>query len=125
MKRIALLLIALTMLTGCAAPAVPATVTVTVTPATGLSADEFYNKVTGSTSGVPTAPVKTTPAIIPPTIATPAKTTATPTNDDIVYITKTGTKYHRAGCRYLSSSSIPIARSEAIKKYGACSVCNP
>lgn len=45
---------------------------------------------------------------------------------DIVYITKTGTKYHRAGCRYLSKSSIPITRQEAIARgYTPCSVCKP
>jgi micrococcal nuclease len=45
---------------------------------------------------------------------------------DIVYITATGTKYHRAGCSYLSKSSIPIERKEAIAKgYTPCSVCKP
>jgi micrococcal nuclease len=45
---------------------------------------------------------------------------------DIVYITKTGSKYHRAGCRYLSKSAIPITRQEAIAKgYTPCSVCKP
>ena len=46
--------------------------------------------------------------------------------NDIVYIINTGTKYHRAGCRYLSKSSIPIERKEAIAKgYTPCSVCKP
>ena len=42
-----------------------------------------------------------------------------------VYITKTGSKYHRAGCRYLSKSSIPISLSDAKSRYSPCSVCNP
>ncbi|MCD7843098.1 MAG: Ig-like domain-containing protein [Clostridiales bacterium] len=43
-----------------------------------------------------------------------------------VYITETGTKYHRDGCRYLSSSKISISRSKAVAQgYTACSVCNP
>lgn len=43
-----------------------------------------------------------------------------------VYITKTGTKYHTDGCRYLSQSKIAIELSDAIAKgYGACSVCKP
>lgn len=43
-----------------------------------------------------------------------------------VYITKTGEKYHQAGCRYLSSSMIPIALSAAkTRGYTPCSVCNP
>ena len=47
-------------------------------------------------------------------------------DDPIVYITKTGSKYHRAGCRYLSRSCIPIKRSVAIAQgYTPCSVCNP
>ena len=42
-----------------------------------------------------------------------------------VYITKTGSKYHSAGCRYLKKSSIPIDLKEAVKKYSPCSVCKP
>lgn len=42
-----------------------------------------------------------------------------------VYITKTGSKYHSAGCRYLSKSSIPISLSDAKDSYSPCSVCDP
>lgn len=42
-----------------------------------------------------------------------------------VYITKTGSKYHRDGCRYLSRSKIAISLSDAKKRYTPCSVCNP
>jgi len=43
-----------------------------------------------------------------------------------VYITRTGRKYHRAGCRYLRKSKIPISLKDAIKRgYTPCSVCNP
>jgi micrococcal nuclease len=53
----------------------------------------------------------------------------TPTQADentIVYITKTGTKYHSANCRYLSKSKIPITLKEAVERgYGPCSVCGP
>ncbi len=46
--------------------------------------------------------------------------------DPIVYITKTGSKYHSAGCRYLKSSCIPIKLSEAkARGYTPCSVCRP
>lgn len=45
--------------------------------------------------------------------------------EETVYITRTGKKYHRDGCRYLKSS-MPIGKKEAIEKgYGSCSVCNP
>lgn len=43
-----------------------------------------------------------------------------------VYITKTGSKYHCDGCRYLSRSCIPISLSEAKSEgYAPCSVCDP
>ena len=46
-------------------------------------------------------------------------------NSLTVYITKTGEKYHRDGCRYLSESKIPISLSNAKISYSPCSVCNP
>ena len=43
-----------------------------------------------------------------------------------VYITRTGTKYHRGSCRYLRQSKIKISRSKAIAQgYEACKVCRP
>lgn len=42
-----------------------------------------------------------------------------------VYITKTGAKYHRDGCRYLSKSKISISLPNAKSSYSPCSVCNP
>jgi micrococcal nuclease len=50
---------------------------------------------------------------------------ATAQGDEIVYVTRTGSKYHRAGCRYLSKSMIPMALKEAAQRYGPCSVCRP
>lgn len=44
--------------------------------------------------------------------------------DTKVYITKTGSKYHRSGCRYLSKSAIEIPLSRA-SAYEPCSKCNP
>jgi uncharacterized protein YceK len=53
-------------------------------------------------------------------------TTQQPTQMDIVYITQFGKRYHRAGCRYLQQSSIPISRSDAIARgYTPCEVCRP
>ena len=47
-------------------------------------------------------------------------------NAQTVYITKTGSKYHNDGCRYLSQSKISIDLASAISKgYGPCSVCKP
>jgi hypothetical protein len=43
-----------------------------------------------------------------------------------VYITKTGEKYHRSGCRYLSKSKIAISLANAkARGYTPCSVCRP
>ncbi len=44
----------------------------------------------------------------------------------IVYITNTGTKYHRDGCKYLIKSRIPILLSDACDEgYTPCSICDP
>lgn len=59
--------------------------------------------------------------------ATP-KPTETPVSKDsyTVYITRTGSKYHRDGCQYLRSSKIEIDKKEAIENgYTACSKCKP
>ena len=43
-----------------------------------------------------------------------------------VYITKTGKKYHRVDCKYLSKSSYSINLSDAkAKGYEPCKVCKP
>jgi hypothetical protein len=53
--------------------------------------------------------------------------TAQPTNQtQTVYITRTGKRYHRDGCRYLATSKIPISLKDAkAKGYTACKVCHP
>lgn len=49
---------------------------------------------------------------------------ASDTQSVTVYVTRTGEKYHRSGCRYLSNSKIPISLSNArASGYTACSVC--
>jgi micrococcal nuclease len=54
----------------------------------------------------------------------PLKATAKATGTEKVYVTASGTKYHRDGCRYLSKSAIPIARDDAVSQgYQPCSVC--
>lgn len=46
--------------------------------------------------------------------------------ENVVYITRTGAKYHRGSCRYLKYSSIPIQRKIAIRNgYAPCKVCRP
>lgn len=44
----------------------------------------------------------------------------------IVYITNTGSKYHKSSCSYLRQSKIQIDESKAIRQgYTPCSRCNP
>lgn len=46
-------------------------------------------------------------------------------NETIVYITNTGSKYHRASCSYLKSKNA-ITKEKAISQgYSPCSRCNP
>lgn len=53
---------------------------------------------------------------------TPALTQDTVT----VYVTRTGEKYHRSSCSYLSQSKIAISLEEAIEDgYTPCSRCDP
>ena len=45
---------------------------------------------------------------------------------DVVYVTRSGSVYHRDGCRYLDDSKIPMTLSEARGRgYEPCRVCNP
>jgi micrococcal nuclease len=45
--------------------------------------------------------------------------------DEVVYITKTGSRYHRAGCRSLAKSATPIRMAEVGTKYRPCATCDP
>ena len=43
-----------------------------------------------------------------------------------VYVTKTGKKYHRDGCRYLAQSKVKTTLKEAkANGYAPCKVCHP
>lgn len=50
---------------------------------------------------------------------------STATGATTVYVTKTGAKYHKAGCSSLAKSAIPMKLEEAVKKYGPCLNCKP
>ena len=45
--------------------------------------------------------------------------------EEQVYVTRTGKKYHRVGCKSLSRSQIPISLAKAKQLYGPCRRCNP
>ena len=52
--------------------------------------------------------------------------TASDTENYIVYITKTGSKYHKESCDSLSNSKIETTKQEAISQgYEPCKKCNP
>ncbi|MBV4450634.1 thermonuclease family protein [Clostridium tyrobutyricum] len=56
----------------------------------------------------------------------PTQTSTTDNKSMTVYVTKTGHKYHRAGCKYLARSQIPISLGEAESEgYTPCSICDP
>lgn len=48
-------------------------------------------------------------------------------NTESVYVTKSGTRYHKPDCQYVrnNNSSMPITIEEANKSYIPCKVCKP
>jgi hypothetical protein len=92
-------------------------------------------KVAGSKPPADNAPAPVAAASstsTPTPAATPALTTEAPTASAVnaavmetVYVTKSGDKYHKAGCRYLSKSAIPMSLKEAVSTRSPCSVCKP
>ena len=44
---------------------------------------------------------------------------------EVVYVTKSGSKYHAEGCRYLRESCREISLEEARADYEPCQVCRP
>ena len=60
------------------------------------------------------------------TVSANSTSSASNTKELTVYVTDTGSKYHRGGCRYLSRSKHAIDLSTAQSLgYDACSVCRP
>lgn len=77
------------------------------------------DQVKAKQNTAPSQPAATQPISTPPQ-------SQVQTKEATVYVTNTGKKYHRAGCRYLSKSQIPISLSDAkADGYGPCSKCNP
>ena len=67
-------------------------------------------------------------AVVVPVESTPSYTEDTANTAQVeitVYVTKTGEKYHSAGCQYLRQSKIAISLSDARASYSPCSKCNP
>lgn len=60
-----------------------------------------------------------------PAVSALSGATSTASNaSELVYFTRTGTKYHRASCRFAANGS-PTTLREATGRYGACAVCKP
>jgi hypothetical protein len=45
--------------------------------------------------------------------------------DTIVYVSKTGEKYHTESCSSLKKSKIAISLGKAVLKYQPCKLCEP
>lgn len=73
------------------------------------------------------APPVTTPAPAPaPATVAPEPQPQVEPQTATVYVTNTGAKYHRDGCRYLSKSRIPMSLTDAkAAGYTPCKVCKP
>lgn len=85
----------------------------------------FLAAFAGTAFAVPANPSPLTIATISTQHSTPVLVAANNKNIT-VYITNTGTKYHRANCRYLRKSKIPISLEEAkAEGYTPCKVCKP
>lgn len=106
------------------------------TEATTSKPDVTVNKIAQSRTQTQTTAVSTTAE--KPTTTKPAKATRPSTepeteeeeedneNSSTVYITDTGSKYHRSGCSSLSKSKKAISVNEAKRKgYEACKRCKP
>ena len=65
------------------------------------------------------------PAEAVPRYAARQPTVSTASGEQTVYVTKSGTMYHRAGCSSLAKSMIPMPLTEAAARYGPCSRCSP
>lgn len=50
---------------------------------------------------------------------------STAADNETVYVTASGKKYHRSGCKYLTDTARTITLSEARKTYEPCAHCKP
>lgn len=61
-----------------------------------------------------------------PFIAIPGLAAPESKGDQIVYITRSGKKYHSEGCRFLRRSKTPVKLKDAVNSgYTPCSICKP
>ena len=80
---------------------------------------------TPAPTAAPTPEPTPTPTAAPAAAPAPAPVAAEP-QTETVYVTNSGTKYHRAGCSHLKSSKIEMDKDAAIAAgYTACKSCKP
>lgn len=114
MKKLLSLLALLILALACSAPA----------PQQNATAATLVNPQTQGGTAAPAA------TATPPAAKAPKPTDETVAEPDpqeiTVYVTRTGEKYHRGSCHYLSRSKIPMTLSAAIRGgYEPCKVCRP
>ncbi|NME95308.1 MBL fold metallo-hydrolase [Clostridium cochlearium] len=85
-----------------------------------------FNTKPGSYNGYKATKATPTPQPKPTPTPTPSSVTESQPNSETVYITNTGKKYHKIGCKSLIKSKISINKNEATNKgYSPCKMCNP
>ena len=92
-----------------------------------VEAPEITPAPTSAPTPTPEPTPTPTPAPTPaPTAAPVAAPAAAEPQTVTVYVTNSGTKYHRAGCSHLKSSKIEMDKDAAIAAgYTPCKTCNP
>lgn len=147
-KRLLPLLVSLVLLCSCAAgtvsvspsasPAGPSAVQVQSTGTPALTPDQpdpspLQSDVSPSPSApapdpspTPSGPVPEPSPSTAPVSESPVTTLSEEPVEVVVYVTRTGEKYHSDGCQYLSRSQIPISLADAkAGSYTPCSKCHP
>lgn len=72
----------------------------------------------------PQAPAETRPQTAPPEAETPPRTE--PARDPVwVWITRSGTRYHREGCSHLTSTRTRVRRDSVRSTHEPCRTCTP
>jgi endonuclease G len=96
----------------------------------GVTHDDLWNWSIGSPirnnspTTLPTIISEPSPTTLPTIISEPSASEQLEKGN--IFITKTGKKYHRGSCRYLSRSMIPITLKSAQRRgFNPCSVCKP
>ena len=87
-----------------------------------MAFSSYYNNVK-----TPAFVSESNPISEPVTISANAQPeTGLETVSDIVYVTPSGTKFHKQDCRYIKNKKVTeYSRDEALHKYAPCLVCEP